>query len=517
MADEARLHELLDLYEQAVAEGDNETAAKAKAAYQAESAGTAAPAAAAPQEPAAPAPPPKPQGSASDAAREAFLTVLSGAGATTLAGIAGMGIGAFQGADAGARAVEGVQEALTYRPRTQAGDNALATIAKPFEMLASGADAAGDYVLDATGSPLLATGARTLIEGAPDLLGLKMMRAAKVGSVKPKPHANPDVQLLRDEGVPVNRGQAGSKVMESLSRGADTVLGESKKVEAQKQAFNQAVLRRAGVRGNKIDDVVLKDLRDELSSEYNTLTSAVATRMDRPLFDALDKLKRDAQNEMRGEAGKITGTIDELMDEGMKSGQLEGRFALSMRERLGRYQGSANGSEKHFAKQVQKALDDAFERSAPRDLGERMRDARSRYRMLNQLEAAMRGNASGNISPSRLYTVLDQKRHKSSTDLRDLARAGKNVIPDRVGNSGTAARSADVSKVWAALTHPGATAQTIGTLGAGRGLNWNPALGRQAMAAAPSAAIVAGHGSGEALLAESHRAIDAYLRSIGAR
>jgi len=53
----------------------------------------------------------------------------------------------------------------------------------------------------------------------------------------------------------------------------------------------------------------------------------------------------------------------------------------------------------------------------------------------------------------------------------NLARAGKMVLPENLGNSGTASREMDVAKVAAILTNPALAAKVGGTLLGGRALN----------------------------------------------
>lgn len=70
-----------------------------------------------------------------------------------------------------AEVVEKVQNALTYQPRTAAGQLMTMGVTAPFNLLEKGADRAGDVVNQATGSPLAATATKTGIEGIPLLIG----------------------------------------------------------------------------------------------------------------------------------------------------------------------------------------------------------------------------------------------------------------------------------------------------------------------------------------------------------
>lgn len=107
--------------------------------------------------------------------------------ATPLAGVAGAvtaPLGFLPGMEGvGARNVERVQHALTYQPRSDVGQAAGETIAKPFTWVAGKADKAGQVVSDVTGSPLLGTATSTAIQAVPVLLS-KGSRAPFVSAAK---------------------------------------------------------------------------------------------------------------------------------------------------------------------------------------------------------------------------------------------------------------------------------------------------------------------------------------------
>src|SRR5688500_17021398 len=157
MSDRERLERALIAADKA---GDTEAAKKLARALR----GTAqeqekpAPVAAAPQ----PQEPTdnRPTGDAVDAVNESVMSVGTGAVATPIAGLAGLGTAAARGlglTDAfPGDVVERVQSALTYQPRTKAGSAATGAVSYPFEKLAQGADWVGQQVSDSTGSPALA-------------------------------------------------------------------------------------------------------------------------------------------------------------------------------------------------------------------------------------------------------------------------------------------------------------------------------------------------------------------------
>jgi len=110
---------------------------------------------------------------------EAGGTILSGIVAGPVAGLAGIAqtLNPFAEQGAGAQAVQDVQEALTFQPRTQAGQESLQavgeTLAPVGEALGALEQGLGEATLEATGSPLLATAAATAPTALLELIGFK--------------------------------------------------------------------------------------------------------------------------------------------------------------------------------------------------------------------------------------------------------------------------------------------------------------------------------------------------------
>jgi hypothetical protein len=102
------------------------------------------------------------------------LSLGTGLVSTPLAGVGGLltsPLGFIPGMEGvGARNVERLQRALTWAPRSDVGKEAGENIAKPFELLAQGADWAGEKTREGTGSNVLATGVNTGIQMLPALL-----------------------------------------------------------------------------------------------------------------------------------------------------------------------------------------------------------------------------------------------------------------------------------------------------------------------------------------------------------
>jgi hypothetical protein len=134
---------------------------------------------------------------------EAMGSVASGLLAEPVAGLTGlaqMGFGGG-GAEAGTEAIQRTREALTYQPRTPAGrtglrniGEAVAPIIDPWVQFAEGL---GEKTLEATGSPELATAARTAPDALLALTGLKGLQSARGGVRLLDEAGNPTIDLRR--------------------------------------------------------------------------------------------------------------------------------------------------------------------------------------------------------------------------------------------------------------------------------------------------------------------------------
>jgi len=91
-----------------------------------------------------------------------------GGGVFELASVRGSG--ATSAADNAANRVRAISEAMTYQPRTDAGQGILEMASAPFAAMEKVTGGAGNIALEATGSPAVAAAVKTGLEMAPSLL-----------------------------------------------------------------------------------------------------------------------------------------------------------------------------------------------------------------------------------------------------------------------------------------------------------------------------------------------------------
>lgn len=122
-------------------------------------------------------------------ALETGLTLGTAVAAEPVAGVVGAATAPFIGADEATRNIEATREALTFQPRTEAGQAGVETAVEFLqpvgEAFASAEKAAGDKAFELTGSPAIAAFATTLPTVASELTGAAIFKTiAKAGRAR---------------------------------------------------------------------------------------------------------------------------------------------------------------------------------------------------------------------------------------------------------------------------------------------------------------------------------------------
>jgi hypothetical protein len=129
-----------------------------------------------------------------------------------------------------------------------------------------------------------------------------------------------------------------------------------------------------------------------------------------------------------------------------KEGGLPGDVYNSTRSELGRIAAETNNNTvRQGAKDLQRVLDDAFDRQAPKEAVRDMKEARSQYaKYLTTAEAQKKGRSTaGDIPAKQAYAQALQDIpgfERKTGDFEDLVRAGRKFLPDPTPNSGTPER-----------------------------------------------------------------------------
>jgi hypothetical protein len=262
-----------------------------------------------------------------------------------------------------------------------------------------------------------------------------------------------DVSTLAKEGIPLSASQVtGSKLAQHLERASD-LAGSDAGAEfnvAQRTAFNRAVLKRIGVDDPSVtaaEPDVLSAAKNQITGVMDDVASRNTTPLDTKLQGDIAEIKAAMPRRLQqSEMGPLQTNIDDIVANAKENGgALDGTFVQKLNSALGDL--SADPKVAPLAGQLREAVQDATARAAsPEDVAA-LAEARQQYRALKQIENAV-DPATGNISVLKLMGSLSVKANrnqalygKGDQSLMSLAKAAKRVIPDTLGNSGTAERA----------------------------------------------------------------------------
>lgn len=284
---------------------------------------------------------------------------------------------------------------------------------------------------------------------------------------------SPEVQYLRNQGVPMTAGQAVSQsgpvgaTLKKVEDALTAVPGVGNMVEARQmdglRAWNGSVFNRAtegtGIPIQNIGAAGVQDVRDAAQQTYRRLDGvsidAADPELPNDLGVAINMANRQiASPAVREEAlGALQSRIENIISEG---DVITGRGFQEGYRGLGRSaREMANGMYGHEAGQVmrqgQNALAGALERQNPGAFDDFLA-ANATHRRGNVLAKALNPNAPDElITPAQLGRAdfnstgqLEGRLNAASGNgpFWDLARAGQQVLPSKLPDSGTATRLA---------------------------------------------------------------------------
>lgn len=301
------------------------------------------------------------------------------------------------------------------------------------------------------------------------------------------------IQTLMQEGIPVRPSDlTGSQLRmrtEQAFRDIPSTTSREQQINEEIQnAFNRAVLRRAGVQDqNKAAADVLLNQERKLGQTIGDIAGRNQADFNTGGFERLMDLETNARANATEDVAKIVrNRISEILNKS-ENGVMPGAAWRELDSAIGRQINRAeNGDLKYHLGEIRAALREALSAGVknPEDL-KKLNEARLQYANLMTIEQAMgtgpmRAVAGENIAPSSLRGALLQSQGAKAMaaerpDLAPLARAGA-LLTSPLANSQSPARTQMIN-----LLQGGAAG---GALGAGMGGSVESALtGAGALAA----------------------------------
>lgn len=283
-------------------------------------------------------------------------------------------------------------------------------------------------------------------------------------------------QVARESGIPLTAAQqTGSKplqIMESVFGNLPFTAGpQQAQQQAQRAAFNRAVLAKAGIDADNASPEVLDAAFKQIGQRFDDAAARTTVAIDQPFYDAVDAA---AQNYGRRLPTDVAPVFQSYMDDiaamraagqqpGVTGTTIDGTAFQNVYSNLRRSARNAKARPElqEALNSLADSFDDAMARTGanpgnlPATAGAQgmaanpvddWMAARSDYRNLLPVDKAMNSTTAaatgGDIPPTALAQAVRQQGgySRGRGDLNDLARVGTAFVRDNIPDSGTAQR-----------------------------------------------------------------------------
>jgi hypothetical protein len=249
------------------------------------------------------------------------------------------------------------------------------------------------------------------------------------------------ITTLENAGIPLSAAQkTGSRALaglEAVFATLPTTSGKQAQITAQQRnAFTKAALDKAGIKADDAGREVLANAAKSFGDEYAALAKNNVMNVDERLLQGVANAYDDATNGVLGvdASSMVRKVAKDIYD---AKGPIDGTVYQKTRSMLTQASQSAKPHEAGVLKTLRNELDAAFERSLPESQQGLMANINQRYQSFKPIQGAMESvsGVTGEIDPLALYSKVNV-----GAPLSDLADAGRNILPSKIPDSGTAQR-----------------------------------------------------------------------------
>lgn len=272
-------------------------------------------------------------------------------------------------------------------------------------------------------------------------------RAAR-GAVDPRLAELADWAMKK--GIPVFPWQvSGSNFRKGVASTADVMPGSGRPAQTTKQmaGFNRTLASTIGEEADDLSPPVLLRAFTRITGDLNSAAQRTGVKIDPKFVTDLDEIRKSARWMMPRERALVEDMLDELVSPGAGNTLIGEKYkALTTKGGpLSMLTNSGNGNVASLAMQMRSKLDDALERSSPKDAVDALREARHQYKNLIIVEKlAAEAGPTGEITPGQMNKLFNAVRNKykdmpydigmdETGDIGRLAQFGQHFIKEPSG------------------------------------------------------------------------------------
>lgn len=288
------------------------------------------------------------------------------------------------------------------------------------------------------------------------------------------------VSMLKKANIPLTKGQeSGTNWVKSSERTLSEIPFSGKPLqrqfESQHQSYQKALLEKAGnIRGDKmVTRQTLENTADDLSKAYVKALAGKKVNIGSDEF--LDDLARVEEKNLAfvddPAKAKVRSVVGQFLEKAAAKEEVTGEWYQAQRSLFAK-RAKGTGELAELYGDLKTVLDDAFRRGAGNAKGD-LDSKWARYQQLKTIYERNGGPAASEGFISPVAVAREAAGSPGGKEWQDFTRAAAAVLPDRLGNSGTAQRNFILGlaggSVPAAAIEPMSLATLIAGAGAARG------------------------------------------------
>ena len=265
------------------------------------------------------------------------------------------------------------------------------------------------------------------------------------------PRGEEAVELLRREGIDLDVSQqtgsaAAGRIRSSFGDNPLTVSRQKDFLETQQRQFSRAVLRRIGADSDEATPEVLQEATERIGKQIDDAVLNTPPFWDVQFSSDLQRIQGKIVREMTdADAKPLLRNVRELFSAWDQStNTINPSKFTDVRSSL-----SALSRKNPLARELESSMMNMLERSGGDNAG--LKQALAQWRNFRIIEGAIDKDADRLISPMRLSNAFGNIRnravsfrelgHPETIELARLAAAGRSILPEDLGNSGTFGRA----------------------------------------------------------------------------